>query len=59
MKPVIMKAPILIRATLMPASLAPCRLPPTATVCSPHRVRLKMSWKIRTNTTAQVISDHA
>ena len=38
MRPVIMKFPYLILGTLMPASLAPRMLPPTATVCRPHRV---------------------
>ena len=50
---VIMKFPILIRATLMPASVAPSRLPPTETVCSPHRVRVSTMWKIATITRHQ------
>ena len=55
----IMKLPILIRLTLMPASRAPSRLPPTETVYRPHRVLVRMTWKIRTRTVAQMISDHA
>ena len=53
-----MKFPYLIRATLMPASRAPSRLPPTATVCSPHRVRVSTMWKMTTSTTAQMNADH-
>ena len=55
----IMKLPILIRLTLMPDSLAPSMLPPTETVYRPHRVLVRMTWKIRTRTEAQMISDHA
>ena len=40
----------------MPASLAPRMLPPTATVCRPHRVRLSTTWKIATRMIVQVIS---
>ena len=54
-----MKLPYLIRLTLMPASCAPSRLPPTATVCRPHRVRVSTTWKMATRTTAQTISDQA
>ncbi len=54
-----MKLPILIPLTLMPASRAPSRLPPTETVYRPHRVRVRITWKIRTRTLAQMISDHA
>ena len=57
--PVIMKLPYLIRFTLMPASLAPRMLPPTATVCSPHLVRLSRIWKKITSTMAQVIMAQA
>ena len=31
-------------------------LPPTATVCRPHLVRLSTTWKITTRITVQVIS---
>ena len=55
----IMKLPILIRLTLMPASRAPSRLPPTEIVYRPHRVRVRTTWKIRTRTVAQMISDQA
>ena len=54
-----MKLPILIRLTLIPASLAPSRLPPTETVYRPHLVLVRITWKIRTRTLAQMISDHA
>src|ERR1022692_4456396 len=54
-----MKLPYLILATLMPDSLAPSRLPPTATVCSPHLVRVSTTWKIATRMTAQMIADQA
>ncbi len=46
-----MKLPILTLATLMPASLAPTRLPPAAMVCRPQRVRVSTTWKIATSTT--------
>ena len=51
-----MKLPSLIRATLMPASLAPTRFPPVAMVCSPQRVRFRRIWERMTITTAQMIS---
>ncbi len=54
-----MKLPILIRLTLMPASRAPSRLPPTEIVYRPQRVLVRITWKIRTRTVAQMISDHA
>ena len=43
-----MKFPILIRRTLTPASAAPIRFPPVATVCSPQRVQLSTNWNART-----------
>ena len=55
----IMKLPILILLTLIPDSLAPSRLPPTETVYRPHRVLVRRTWKMRTRTVAQMISDHA
>ena len=54
-----MKLPYLILATLMPDSRAPSRFPPTATVCSPHLVRVSTTWKIATRMTAQMIADQA
>ena len=33
-------------------------LPPTATVCSPHRVRDSTTWNTATSTTVQMISAH-
>ena len=57
--PLSMKFPYLILATLTPASLAPSWLPPVATVCRPHRVRVSRIWKMTVRMTAQMISDHA
>ena len=54
----IMKLPTLIRLTLIPDSRAPSRLPPTETVYRPHRVLVRMIWKMMTRTVAQMISDH-
>ena len=53
---VIMKFPILILVTLMPASVAPSRFPPTDTVCSPHRVLVSTMWKSATITRHQMSS---
>src|SRR5260370_34118444 len=53
-----MKLPYLILATLMPDSLAPSRLPPTAMVCRPHLVRVSTIWKNATRASAQMIADH-
>src|ERR1700761_713519 len=52
-RPVSMKLPYLILATLMPASRAPSRLPPTDTVCSPQRVRVSTTCMMTVSTTAQ------
>src|SRR5271165_930988 len=35
------------------------RLPPTETVYKPHRVLVRITWKMRTRTVAQMNSDHA
>ena len=47
------KFPILIMRTLIPASAAPIRLPPVATVWSPQRLSVSTSWSSSTIPSAQ------
>ena len=42
----------------MPASAAPSRLPPTATVYSPQRVNDSTTWRTITIPTAQISSEY-
>ena len=51
------KLPILIQRTLTPLSRAPIRLPPVATVWTPHLVRTSTIWRTTTASSAHQNSE--